>query len=952
MEQRVSALDWTATPLGAIDRWPHALRTATDLCLHLRFPAMIWWGPQLINIYNDAFAALLGSRHPDALGGPGPAVWPAGWERFQPQVEAVMQRGESVLEERVPLWPGADGEPVYVSASCSPIADDAGRVGGMLCICTDETAHVQTEAAVTETRRKLDAALLAGEVGTFEWDILRDRLWGDRNFARMFSITLDPTGAAPLAQYLAAIHPDDRARVAALVRRTVDTGCDYETEYRIVSGGQLRWVIARGKAERDAGGSIVRFPGVVLDVTGRRRAEDALLVAYAGAELERRRLAAVLDALPAGVAIADVDGRISLFNDALVRIWGMPPAAASVADYGAWRGRWADSGEPLAAHDWAMARVLRTGEAVPGDVVEIEKFGSGERATIINAAAPIRDAHGRLVGGVVAEVDITAQKRAEDELRRSTLLLQAISDSTGDVIFAKDRAGRLTYVNPATLALIGKPAEQVLGRTDLEVLADQDAARAVMANDRRIMAQGEPEELEEIVPLPDGTPRIWLSRKLPYRDAAGHVVGLLGVSRDITGRKQAEEERNFLLDSERIARLDAERANRLKDEFLATLSHELRTPLNAILGWAQLMGTGKADMEKGAEIIERNARVQARLIEDLLDMSRIESGKFELQARPLRLAEVVRNAVDSVRHVAQKKDVTIEESDAAGACLLEGDAARLQQAVWNLLDNAIKFSAPCGTVAVSLGERRGMAEIVVSDAGEGIDPDFLPYLFDRFRQADASTTRRHGGLGLGLAIVKHIAERHGGSVRADSAGKGAGARFTLRLPLLDWDSPAFCTESMQPNAARNAFRLDGYAIVALDDDSETIALVRHVLEQRGAAVRTCNAAEDALAAIRAQPPDLVISDIGMPGMDGYAFVRALRALPGIGKDIPVIALTAFARGEDRRQALDAGFTAHLTKPVAPQTLLQAVEYGLRQSAAAAGQRADAPGPVALPGAAR
>jgi len=1053
MSRLMQTRDWADTPLGPVAGWPPALRVAVGICLHSRVPTAIWWGPQLISIYNDAFAAILDGRHPQALGLPAQDAWPESWDVLEPHAEAA-RRGESTWQKAVHLPRGRAGhaDDAYFDLSCSPLLDDSGEVGGVMCICNDETQRVKTEAAFTETRRKLDSALIAGEVGTFEWDVAADRLWGDANFARIFSITLDLASAAPLADYLAAIHPADRDRVMKLVSYTLETGKDYEAEYRIVSGTQVRWVIARGKVERDGNGRVARFAGVVLDVTARKQAEDAVRIAFESAELERRRLAAVLEALPAGVAIADSQGRLTLFNAALTRIWGMHPLPQSIDDYRKWQARWADTGEPLKSEDWAMARALRTGQVVSGDVIEIEKFNSKERATIINAAAPIRDANGRIIGGVVAEVDITAQKRAEEALRRaeaelreaqriaqignwywdartdivtasdelcriygidpetdqipafheqrghcysieewerlnaaaqralltgdsymldfqanpngtpiwltargevvrdtsgqiiglrgtlqditsrkhadealrqSTLLLQAISDTTGDVIFAKDREGRLTYANPATLALVGKPLDQVLGRTDLELLEDKNAARKVMANDRRVMQQGIAEDFEEMVPLPGGPHRIWLSRKVPYLDTEGHVIGLLGVSRDITDRKRAEEERSFLLESERIARHEAERANRVKDEFLATLSHELRTPLNAILGWAQIMAMGRGDVKKAAEIIERNAWIQVRLIEDLLDMSRIVSGKFELNTAPLPFAEVIENAMESVRHAAEKKGVQLMECICAEGGLVEGDAARLQQAIWNLLDNAVKFTPTGGHVKISLVEQHGVARFTVADSGEGIDPDFLPHLFDRFCQADASTTRRHGGLGLGLAIVKHITERHGGAVHASSRGKGTGATFTITLPLLDRDGTGKPGNAL-PEGAATEFAFSGSLIVTVDDDPDTNALLKQVLEERGASVCAYRCADEALAAVIQQAPDLIISDIGLPGKDGYAFIREVRAFLGKERNIAAIALTAFARKEDRLKALDAGFSSHLPKPIAPHALLKAV----------------------------
>jgi PAS domain S-box-containing protein len=776
--EQVAGKDWSATQLGNRNNWPRELDVAVGLCLRSRLPTFVCWGEELLSIQNAACARMLPVRFGHAPGAPAASVWHDVWPAFSAHVEAVFARAESTCEEHFEVdEPGAGR--LRLSMSCSPLLDDHGKVGGLMCVCRDDTERIAKETALAELRRKLDSALIAGEIGTFEWDIGSDRLWGDANFARMFNIALDATGAAPLSAYMDVIHPDDQERVARLIEESVRTGKAYEAQYRIVSCNELRWVVARGKIEVDGAGRALRFPGVVLDVTDRRRSEEAL--------------------------------------------------------------------------------------------------------------------------------------------QRNVMLLKAISDTTGDAIFAKDRAGRLIYANPATLALIGKPLDQVLGKTDAEVLDDKDAARMVMLNDQRVMAQANQEDLEELVPLPDGTHRIWFSRKIPYRDEDGRVIGLLGVSRDITERKYGEEERNLLLESERNARADAERANRLKDEFLATLSHELRTPLNAILGWADLLARHRAAPDKAAEVIYRNARIQARLIEDLLDMSRIVSGKLELTMSALDLRDSVRAAADNIRLAADTKGITVEVACGAEPVAVSGDAGRLGQAILNLADNAIKFTPPGGTVRIRVAACAQVAEVTVEDNGGGIDPAFLPFLFDRFRQGDASTTRIHGGLGLGLSIVKQIVELHGGTARADSAGIGAGARFTLAFPMLQ-PEPGDGRGNRQ-SAERD---LHGVALVLVDDDMDANAFLKQYLEERGAEVRAFHRADDALAELQGWRPHAIISDISMPGKDGYTFIRAVRGLSAAHHALPAIALTAFARAEDEQKALHAGFSAHCAKPVELSRLLDLV----------------------------
>ncbi len=421
-----------------------------------------------------------------------------------------------------------------------------------------------------------------------------------------------------------------------------------------------------------------------------------------------------------------------------------------------------------------------------------------------------------------------------------------------------------------------------------------------------------------------------------FSDDAGNQIGFDGITIDITSRKNAEVEREALLMSERAARTEAERVSRTKDEFLATLSHELRTPLNAIVGWSQLLrsdGTPSSeDLAEGLKVIERNARVQAQLIEDLLDMSRIISGKVRLNVQPVDLAEVLDAAVASVAAAAEAKGIRIQKIVEPLAGPVMGDPSRLQQVVWNLLSNAIKFTPKEGRVQVVLKPVNSHLEIVVSDTGAGIKPEFLPHVFERFRQADATTTRRYGGLGLGLAIVKHLSEMHGGEVRAASPGENLGATFTVLLPLPiahQHETPAR-VEREHPRAARGPSMecppaLDGAHILVVDDERDSRALVKRILEECEAIVTVAASAEEGLAALARQKTDVLISDIGMPGTDGYQFIRAVRKLSEeAGGKLPAIALTAFARSEDRQRAMLAGFDIHIAKPVEPAELIAVV----------------------------
>jgi CheY-like chemotaxis protein len=397
--------------------------------------------------------------------------------------------------------------------------------------------------------------------------------------------------------------------------------------------------------------------------------------------------------------------------------------------------------------------------------------------------------------------------------------------------------------------------------------------------------------------------------------------------RDANGRLVAAAVR------EQEARADAEEANRLKDEFLATLSHELRTPLTAILGWARLLRSGRLDERSGAralEIIERNADAQNQLIEDILDVSRIITGKLALHVEPVEPVAVIEAAVEAVRPAAEAKRVELNIMVSPEMGLVSGDAARLRQVVWNLLTNAVKFTPEGGRVEVRVERADSHVRIKVSDTGEGIDPEFLPYVFDRFRQADASTTRKRGGLGLGLAIVRYLVELHAGTMSAESEGLGRGAIFTVILPLADTQSGGpegsrGAREESIPAPADNPQSLAGLRVLVVDDEPDTLDFIVTVLEGRGAEVTAASTAAEAFRMMREVKPDVLVSDIGMPNEDGYALIREVRRLEDAeGGRTPAVALTAYAREADRREAIRAGFQTHMTKPVEPSELAEVI----------------------------
>ena len=397
------------------------------------------------------------------------------------------------------------------------------------------------------------------------------------------------------------------------------------------------------------------------------------------------------------------------------------------------------------------------------------------------------------------------------------------------------------------------------------------------------------------------------------------------VREHLDGETRSREERERLLMLEQTARAEAETASRLKDEFLATVSHELRTPLTAVLGWIHILRGGRLDEQSAAralEVIERNARSQNQLIEDLLDVSRIITGKLRLDVRPLDPASFIESAIEAVLPAAEAKGIHLQQSLNNGVSSISGDPARLQQVVWNLLSNAIKFTPRGGRVEVRLERINSHIEISVADSGDGIKKEFLPFVFDRFRQADGTTSRQYGGLGLGLAIVRHLVELHGGTVKADSSGEGEGSVFTVTIPLLPVYQRELKSEQQQ-GAERDAQpaveypdNLAGLEVLVVDDEADTLELIKVLLGQCGAEVTTARSAAEALSVLERMKPDVIISDIGMPFEDGFEFIRKVRQLPPEkGGKIPAVALTAYARAEDRLRVLRSGYQMHVSKPV-------------------------------------
>jgi len=512
---------------------------------------------------------------------------------------------------------------------------------------------------------------------------------------------------------------------------------------------------------------------------------------------------------------------------------------------------------------------------------------------------------------------LRAQERRELE-RRNELRFRAVTDSIPACVWVAGPDGAISYANHFWRDYAGPYARGGLFG------AVPDGDREILeASWRHMVATGAPLEREQRIRRYDGQYRWHLLRVVPETDESGEIAGWTAIGTDIDDRKRMEEARQSVLVREQEARVQAELANRSKDEFLAAVSHELRTPLNAIVGWTRMLSAGEVqDGEKVAcalRTIERNARAQIQLVDDLLDVSRIVAGKLRVGMRAVEVGSVVEQAIEGMRPAAETHGIELTLQSSHRAPVL-GDPDRLRQVIWNLLGNSIKFTPPGGKVTVDVLRAEPQVEIVVTDTGIGINRDFLPHVFDRFRQADSSLARSAGGLGLGLNIVLHLVELHGGTVRAESEGEGKGARFVVLLPISQVDAEPLPQpvplQSVRP--ARQA--LLGMRILVVDDEPDARQLTAEILGSYAAEVVVAGTAAAALERIRERGVDVLVTDIGLPGEDGYSLLRRVRALPG-GSEIAAIALTAYATQQDSRRAAEAGFQRHLSKPIDPLYLV-------------------------------
>ncbi|MDX2232268.1 MAG: PAS domain S-box protein [Leptolyngbyaceae cyanobacterium bins.349] len=753
------------------------------------------------------------------------------------------------------------------------------------------------------------------------YDLIEQRnIYSNRGIVDILGYTpeeIQAMGAAVLPQLF---HPDDFAQIPARIAQlqASQPGENFESEFRLRhANGEWRWFGARETAyRRNSAGVVYQILGVAQEISDRKRLEVALTES-------ERRFRELFNTTYQFVGLLTPDGTLLEANQTALDFAGLTREEAIGRPF--WDVRWwTISAETQHQLREAIAR------AAGGEFVryEVEVLGIGATTTTIDfSLKPVCDELGRVVLLIPEGRDIRDRlrnegdrRRMEAELQESETRYRMLTQLVPQILWTAQPDGYLDYFNQQWAEFAGVDPAETEGWNWQPVLHPEDQQKTVDLWTQATQA-GKFYECEHRVRRADGEYRWLLSRALPQRDETGKITKWFGTATDIHATKELEIERMQLLAASEVARAEAEAANRSKDEFVSLVAHELRSPLNAVMGWAKLLQTRSFDAattQKALETIARNTQAQAQLIEDLLDVSRMARGALRLTMTSVDLSAVVEAAIETVRPTAEAKELQLQ-TQLGKLKPISGDFQRLQQVVLNLLTNAMKFTPAGGQVQILLHQQDDHARIQVSDTGKGISPDFLPHIFEQFRQDGQNATAKQG-LGLGLAIVKHLVEQHGGTITVQSEGEEQGATFTVLLPLVQWNDGLEHESVTPPAADYTAQSLAGMRVLFVDDDPDMLTLTALVLRQAGAIVQTAASAASALAQFAAFQPDILLSDIAMPGQTGYELLQQVRTLATGGR-IPAIALTAYASEAHRADSLRAGFQQHLTKPVEPEVLI-------------------------------
>jgi len=848
-------------------------------------------------LWNLAMEKFSGVKREDVLGKNAFELFPNLKETGEDKLYQEAVEGKTVVGEGRPYYIPETGRSGFFDGYYSPRHDEDGQVIGGVAIIRDVTDRKRAEATAQEAHR-LAFHVENTPLAVIEWDHEFRVLRWSPAAQRLFGWT----GAEVLGKSFSDwdfVVPDDVASVNQVGNRqnqgTETYGISRNRNFtKLGSIVNCEWY---NSALYDEAGKLVSVLSLVLDVTLATRIEEALRKSEAQYRL-------LFESNPQAMWVYDQETRRFLaVNDAAIQRYGYSRAeflSMTIQDI-----------RP-------PEEALRLTEYLSRDNPQFNQAGQWlhqkKDGTVINVDITSNrlDFEGRR-SVIVLSTDITERKRAEMALRESEDRYRDLVDNSHELICTHDLDGRVVSVNPWASRVLGVPENALVGMNIRDGLLPEYQSQFEDYL-HKVKTEGSARGVMKIR-TSTGEIRLWEYYNT-LRTQGVETPIVRGMAHDATERRQA-------LIREKEARLEAEAANRVKDEFLSTLSHELRTPLTAIMGWSNLLLHGEIEPAKQRQAIEtiaRNANSQCQLIDDLLEVSRIITGKVRLDFAASELQPIIEAAAESIRPTAEAKGVRLHLNFEANVGLVLGDRERLQQVVWNLLSNAVKFTPGGGEVNVKLLCINSHVEISVADSGVGINPHFLPHVFDRFRQADGSTTRTHGGLGLGLAIVRHLVELHGGVVTADSDGNGQGATFTVRLPLMvavdsqtpfDSERRIHAVSSGPPQVS-----LEHLRVLIVDDELDARELVTVMLERCGAIMKAAESSREALEIIESWKPDVLIADIGMPVEDGYGLIKRVRALPKErGGHTPALALTAYARTEDRIRALSEGYQVHLSKPV-------------------------------------
>jgi PAS domain S-box-containing protein len=861
-----------------------------------------------ITMFNQAAVELSG-RVPEV----GSDSWCVTWKLYHPDgtpmphadcpMAMTLQQGKAIRGlEAIAERP--DGSRVSFVPYPTPLRDSSGNLIGAINMLVDITDRKRAEAQLRDREQRLSAFFSTAALGVAV--LTPDSRFEQVNdtFCRIVGYSRDELTKMNSADLT---HPADLAlmqqKLEALIAGRIPR---FEIEKRYIRKDGIQiWVQDSVSVTRDNAGNPLNLVALSQDITARKKTETALKQSEA-------ELAEFFENASEAIHWVDPDGTILRANKAELSMLGYAAGeyvGHNIADFHVDKDHIRDILERL--HRGESLR------AYPSQL--IAKDGSVRDVTI-NSSAYFEN--GEFIHTRCFTRDVTEDMRTEKALRH----LAAIVATTDDAVISKNLNGVITSWNPAAERLFGYTSDEVVGKEITILIPPEwpDEEPAILARLRR----GERIDHYETIRLAKDGRRLDVSLTVsPIQDASGKVVGASKIARDITQQKKAQNEIARLLGAERLARQEAEVASRTKDEFLATLSHELRTPLTAMLGWLTMLRSHKLDektTKHAIETIERNAKAQAQLIEDLVDISRIVGGKLSLEVGPIELYPVIDAAIEVVKPAADAKQISIRVNYDATVGPVSGDTGRLQQIIWNLLSNAVKFTPSGGSVSVDYRRQGGFAEVTVRDTGIGIAADFLPHVFERFRQAESAATRSHRGMGLGLAIVRHLVELHGGTVSVDSAGENKGSTFTVHLPLAAVPK-ALPAPTVHEGNGDFAKALNGLRILLVEDEPDARELIAILLQGSGATVEAVDSARDALQRLPLFIPDVLVSDIGLPRESGYDLIRQIRAMTSDINKIPAIALTAFATENDRKMSLSAGFQAHLAKPVEPADLLTTIK---------------------------